>query len=165
MNDPGATANQKLVVGLGSSHGDDRAGWLVAELLQQHSWQGVEIHIAKSPADLLDWIDGINQLVICDACYGMGQVGDLHRWSWPSDAIADAELSGTHNFSLPTVLELANRLGRLPQEIEIWAIEGRNHSPHADVSPKVREAAQHLADTITRGAVLETWSRPESKQP
>lgn len=76
-----------LIVGIGSAHGDDQAGWLVIrqlqELLTADDGRGirgtsnavsefaelsVECRQAQSPVDLLDWIEGHETLHIVDAC-------------------------------------------------------------------------------------------------
>src|SRR5688572_26163325 len=48
-----------LVVGIGSDHGDDRVGWLVADALQTRAPADVSVRHAKTPLDLLDWLDEI----------------------------------------------------------------------------------------------------------
>ncbi len=139
-----------LVVGIGSAHGDDRVGWLVAEQLREFAGHHqFDLQIAKSPADLLDWVECNQRLVICDACHGLGQVGELRRWSWPAPEISEVSMSGTHNFSLPTVLALAEKLGRLPNEVVIWAIEGATCQSTTAMSPKVMEAVPTLVSRIT----------------
>lgn len=77
-----------LVVGIGSSHGDDQAGWQVIRQLKEwlltdsnarpapgstsdvfeHSGQQLELRQAQAPTDLLNWIDGQEILHIVDAC-------------------------------------------------------------------------------------------------
>ncbi|MBL8810115.1 MAG: hypothetical protein JNM43_08065 [Planctomycetaceae bacterium] len=77
-----------LVVGIGSSHGDDQTGWLVIHQLKE--WlspdsnarsdrdatadvferfgQRLELRQAQAPTDLLNWIDGQEILHVVDAC-------------------------------------------------------------------------------------------------
>ena len=62
-------------VGVGSSHGDDQVGWMVIQKLQEgSSGDSFDFRKAKSPADILDWIQDCERLVICDACHGLGTV-------------------------------------------------------------------------------------------
>jgi len=145
-----ATVASALIVGIGSAHGDDRVGWLVADQIREFADRNhFELRIAKSPADLLDWIQCDQQLVICDACHGLGQVGDLQKWLWPAPEIFKVTMSGTHNLSLPTVLDLAKNLGRLPNEVVIWAIEGAIGQSTAAMSPEVLQAVPKLVSRIT----------------
>ena len=49
------TRRPTLVVGVGSHHGDDQAGWLVADLLAASASEDVAVRKAKTPAEILDW--------------------------------------------------------------------------------------------------------------
>jgi hydrogenase maturation protease len=156
--------SRTLVVGIGSPHGDDQAGWLVAERLADDPGIGTEsvakgtkisnhppgiiVRQAKSPSELLDWLDGMDRLVICDACRGLGRVGELRSWRWPDHELADVSWSGTHDLSLPAVLALADRLGRLPPRVTIWSVEGASIGALAAVSPEVAEALPNLVEQI-----------------
>lgn len=142
-----------LIVGIGSSHGDDQAGWLVLdELTDLTSEKHSELRVAKSPADVLDWLGGneypIDRLVICDASHGAGQIGEIRRWDWPSADFSAVTMSSTHNLSLPNVLALAEQLGILPKQISIWTIEGSDRQSTNSLSPEVVKAVPQLVHRI-----------------
>ena len=138
-----------LVVGIGSPHGDDQLGWLVANGLAEIAEQErIVIRLAKSPVDLLDWIEGVQHLLIVDACRGSGSAGDIQRWAWPSPQLSEIKLSGTHDLSLPVVLALAERLGRLPGNVAIWAIEAANARAGETVSVKAMEAVSEVVQRV-----------------
>ena len=79
-----------LVVGLGSFHGDDQAGWLVIDSLWALGYPVRSARKATHPADLLDDLPAGRPLTVCDAVQhahqrGMGQrvihrsaTGDQH---------------------------------------------------------------------------------------
>ena len=46
-----------LIVGLGSHHGDDQAGWLVIDRLQERGYPTSRLVRLRKPADLLDVFD------------------------------------------------------------------------------------------------------------
>jgi len=46
------------------------------------------------------------------------------------------------------VLELAEKLGRLPQDVVVWAIEGATSNSNADMSPEMVVAIPKLVDQI-----------------
>ena len=94
---PGRT----LVVGIGSDQGDDRFGWLVAKSLPDQAAIGCEVRRAQSPGELLDWLDGVSRLVVCDACRGGGQLGQVRRCLWPCAEIEEQAFRGTHDMNLP----------------------------------------------------------------
>jgi hydrogenase maturation protease len=157
-----------LFVGIGSPHGDDRLGWHVAEAiaerLQERVLQQARIAVRKagSPADLLDWLEGIDRLVICDACRGGGPAGCTYRWTWPDRAIAQAHSSGSHDLGLASILELAQRLDCLPLMVIVWGIEAEVVKPH-DQLPSSGLSASPAARL---GGIVETiWSELCSSQP
>ena len=150
--------SRTLVVGVGSPQGDDQAGWLVADRLTAHhtdagSPPGWTVRRARIPLDLLDWLDGVDRLVICDACEALGEPGQLHCWTWPDPAIAACRSLTSHDFGLPSVLQMAGALGRLPRQVTIWGIEmtgsemnGREqpHEPALELHAAVARAVAEI---------------------
>ncbi len=139
---------QTLIVGIGSPHGDDQVGWEIAKQIPMKDSDRTCIRLARTPDDLLDWMDGVEQLLICDACQGASEVGSFHHWKWPSDQLQSIRWSGTHHVSLPAVLALAQQLGRLPATVHIWGVEIRNTQPGQSVSGPVLEGAVAVAKAI-----------------
>lgn len=142
-----------MIVGIGSPHGDDQIGWLAAEsLMQYRSEVDAVIKIAKTPSDLLDWLESDDpkpgRLVICDATSGAGRIGEIRVWQWPCSDLEDLAMSGTHNLSLYSILKLADQLDRLPAEVVIWTIEGRLSQANSEMSPRVVEAVRQITDNI-----------------
>lgn len=120
---------QIMIAGIGSPHGDDQAGWEVARKIERRNYNHVCVKLARTPADLLDWIDPAMDLLICDACQGAGEVGSVHQWEWPCGQLDEIRWSGTHQMSLVGVLALASQLGRLPKQVRICGVElDSNHS-------------------------------------
>ena len=144
-NRPHVSTPRTLIVGIGSPHGDDQAGWLVADRLSgELVHEAVAVRKATSPADLLDWVDDFERLIICDACRGMTRAGSLNRWMWPAGEIAEARWSGTHDLALPGALRLAAGLGRLPDPTVIWAVEGSSCDALAPLSAAIATAVPKL---------------------
>lgn len=122
---PDSSAN-KLFVGIGSPNGNDQVGWLAAhELTRQCRERGfaIDIRCAQIPVDLLDWMAGCEQLIICDACRFQGEPGTIYRWDWPELDLADARKGASHGWGLCEVLQLAQKLEQLPGSVVIWGIE------------------------------------------
>ncbi len=141
--------SRTLVVGVGSPHGDDQTGWIIAELLTKEleSSEAV-VRRAKAPVELFDWIDDFERLVICDACQGLGSVGDVGHWKWPAEELVAAGWSGTHDLPLPVILQLADRLGRLPPRVDIWSIEGAVAKPLTGLSPELQASVSTVVRQI-----------------
>ena len=147
------STNGRLLVGLGSPHGDDRLGWHIAELVESHDLSGLTIRRATSPSALIDWLEGVERLAICDACQGSGRAGTAHCWQWPDEALAPVRFRGSHDMGLAAVLGLADALGLLPARVTIWTIEGMAIRPvslqlDSDLSPAVLAAVPALVEQI-----------------
>ena len=143
---------QTLFVGIGSPHGDDRIGWRIADLLGTRMPPDISIRKAATPSDLLDWLEGIDRLIICDACLSRGGTPQdevhLHRWEWPTLEIAALRSAGTHAFGLPQVLQLAERLGTLPPDVTVLGLEGLCFDAFAELSPEVAAAIDSFIPKI-----------------
>ncbi len=112
-----------LLVGIGSSVGDDAVGWALAQRLGR--WElppGMRICIASSPVDLLGWLEGVDRLVICDALVGAPESGRLIFWRWPVPEVELERFWGSHDMTLPGVLELAAVLGQLPGDVRLVGV-------------------------------------------
>ncbi|MCA9010782.1 MAG: hypothetical protein KDB01_13620 [Planctomycetaceae bacterium] len=161
MNQP----RKILIAGIGSAHGDDQAGWLVAEHLAARIRDCGDIKIRKAmiPLDLLDWLDGVDILHVCDACEMTPCPEKLHRFTWvaaqwmKSDQCREADIhvrlrspgsGGSHDFGLIEVLRLAAETRQLPQQVIIWAVEGLDFNPEGTISSFARIAAGQAADAI-----------------
>lgn len=139
-----------LIVGLGSPHGDDQAGWLVIDCLHA---LGVERHVAKKaahPGDLWSWGESGRGLTVCDAGQIAGQPGRIGRWTWPEDRLEHARLGGTHDLPLADVLTLGRQTGCCPAVVEIWTIEGGQFAPLGPISPTVADSARRVAESLWR---------------
>lgn len=152
-----------LVVGVGSPFGDDRFGWHVADLLRSRLGQftpaadigPVEIRKAAAPHQLLDWLDDQQGLVLCDACRGSGEPGTVTRFEWPSTHVRGLRFSGTHEMPLPALLELAQRLGRLPRRVTIWGAEAQAATDGEQVPDRPLAAPTERAATRVAARIRE----------
>jgi hypothetical protein len=52
-------------------------------------------------------------------------------------SFASLRSTGSHDFGLIAVLELADRLGRLPSQVVVWCIEGRRFEIGQSLSPEL----------------------------
>ena len=143
------TRDKILIVGVGSAHGDDQAGWLVADELTRQIPDGsfVSVRKASVPLDLLDWLGNIKVLHLIDAIQDSGCGENVRRFRWlngqlichSSSAPESSMLNppagrSSHGFSVTDVLRLAEKTGLLPETIVVWAIPGSNYQPGAGIS-------------------------------
>ena len=129
-----------LVVGLGSPHGDDRAGWLLVERLRASQPSAVDAVALKTPLDLLDHLPGCRKLICVDGCVSSSPAGTITRRQWPNQALAESGSRSTHGVGLIEALRLADALDKLPAIVVIFTIEIEASGSADDISPSVRDA-------------------------
>lgn len=144
-----------LLVGLGSPYGDDQVGWLLVDAVHRLCPRGTGVRCARAPLQLLDWLDGVERLVICDASQGRGAVGSWRRWHWPAADLQSLRAQGSHDLGLAAALTLAETLGQFPTEVSIWAIEGAPSAgntvpPNGNLSVEVAQAVSRVAAIIAQ---------------
>ncbi len=140
-----------LVIGLGSPHGDDQAGWLVVKALHSRGWSDREARNISQPIDLIDTLPDPRPLLLCDAACGNGQVGCCRSWNWPEQDLPTRNPSGSHNLPLAGVLELARELKILNGPVELRTINGSAWNSFSDPCRDVAMAAEQLAAEIDGG--------------
>jgi hydrogenase maturation protease len=145
-------SSEVLIVGLGSSHGDDQAGWRVIERLHARGVSTGRARVAKTPTELCDWCRSDYRLTVCDASSGPGRPGMVRSWIWPDHALPVMR-SGTHDLPLGEVLELGKNLGCIPPQVRIWTVSGIQFEAGAEPSEQVLIAAHALADHLFGGLV------------
>lgn len=142
------------LIGVGSPHGDDQVGWKVAEAVQLLAGSACAVHRVASPLEILNRIDGVDWLGICDACRGSGIVGDWSSWSWPDERMSSREFAGSHDLGLNATLHLAARLGRLPPRVTIWGVEIGDCQPGDLITAAVMSAIPCVANAIVREILI-----------
>lgn len=136
-----------LVIGVGSPHGDDQAGWLVVGELQKRGWDMTEARQISQPIDLLDCLPTDRRLLLCDAAGGPTP-GNCRTWIWPMQLLPTRKRGGTHDLTLPDVLEYARGLKMLADSAELRTIDGTTWTPFSEPCNAVRNAAHLLATQL-----------------
>lgn len=137
-------------VGIGSPHGDDLAGWRVAAGLRERNLSGWDVHMAASPIDLLDWVRPDRPLWVADACRGDRAAREWQVWRWPTEELRVTWGGGTHDFSLPGVLSLGQRLGRLPNDVRLWGIWGGDFGVEGTPGDQLGRVVGEVVEEIVR---------------
>lgn len=145
---------RKCFIGVGSPHGDDQIGWLIADEVKSRFGNEMRVHRVRSPLEILDNLEDVDWLGLCDGCRGLGRLGEWKRWNWPVLHSVDSSFAGSHDFGLVATLHLARQLGRLPASVVIWGIEIGLVDPMSVVSSEVRLSIPRLIDAIQEELVL-----------
>lgn len=140
-----------LVIGAGNEDcGDDAAGLLVVRAIAARAVPGVTCQ--EAPPDGLALIDlwrGAPRVVVVDAsCSGCppGTVTRLDAIAAPLPAALRPFTS--HGFGIVETIELARALGRLPERLAVYAIEGTRFEPGDAPSPEVVAAVETVAGRV-----------------
>jgi len=118
----------------------------------------ISVRLATIPLDVLDWMDGVRRLHVVDACRSLHPAGKVHRLDWSILATNTANDSRdsalriggntTHDFGILEVLKLAEQTGRLPDEVVIWAIDGKRFELGDRITDEVEQVVSSVVDRI-----------------
>jgi hydrogenase maturation protease len=148
------------VIGIGNAwRNDDGAGLIVARLLD--GMEGVEVLEREGePTSLIDAWEGAGAVWLADAVSSGAEPGTIHRHDASAEPLpARLYDTSTHHFGLAEALELARALGRLPERVVVFGIEGASFDTGETISPEVQEAAARVAEAI-REEVAQSTRRP-----
>jgi hydrogenase maturation protease len=139
------------VVGVGNAYrGDDALGLVVAQELTGRLSPCVTILTrAGDMASLIeDWAEH-EALVIVDATEPMGTPGRIHRVDLATEELPRGlSLTSSHAFGITEAIDLARVLGRLPEQVVVYAVEGRCFDNGAPLSPEVAAAMGEVTERV-----------------
>jgi hydrogenase maturation protease len=138
-----------VIAGFGSPHGDDQAGWRLIEMLQQRPELPARVVAVREATELLEELGGCRKLVVVDACRCGGRMGTITRLEWPDPRIEQQHSHSSHGMGVCCALRLAERLGRLPPEVEVYGIEIAEWEPGHEITFEVLEAVKELDAVIS----------------
>ena len=134
-----------LILGCGNfDRADDAAGLLVIRKLRELGINAHE-HTGDSLALIEAWT-GESEVVVIDTIVSGAAPGQVRSWDARSARLAAGEFRcSTHDLGLAEAVELARTLGRLPEQLTLYGIEGACFTRGAPPSPEVSAAADRLA--------------------
>ena len=139
-----------IVIGVGNAwRGDDGCGLAVARRVAaagasaaEHEGDGVR---------LLELWAGSPRAVVVDAAASGAPPGTVHHFDAIAAPLPVAALrSSSHAFGVSDAIELARALGRLPDRLEVYGIEGSSFAAGARLTPAVATAVDNLAALLAR---------------
>jgi hydrogenase maturation protease len=139
---------QARIIGCGNlDRGDDAAGVLVARRLRA---LGIDAEEQSGESfSLMDSWQGFETVVVVDAICSDRAPGEVRIWDACASPLPKAALQcSTHAFGLYEAVELARTLDRLPDELLIYGIEGKQFAPGAKPSAEVKKAVELVAQQI-----------------
>ncbi len=140
-----------MVIGVGNGwRGDDGAGLAVARRVRELAPAGVEVREVEGDATaLVDAWSGAARVVVVDAAESGAPPGTVQRFDARSQPLPVRSLrSSTHAFGVSDAVELARALRRLPDRLDVYAIEGASFTAGERLSPAVERAVDELATAL-----------------
>jgi hydrogenase maturation protease len=140
-----------VVVGVGNAvRGDDAAGLAVAERVRARAPHGVDVvQCEQEPTRLLDAWAGADLALVVDASLSGTEPGTVQRFDATADAVpARTFRSSTHAFGIGDAVELGRALGRLPEQVIVFGIEGEDFGLGSGLSDRVAGAVDEVAETV-----------------
>ena len=147
------------MIGIGNAwRNDDGAGLAVARLLDAMLLDGVDVLEREGePTSLIDAWEGAAAVWLVDAVSSGAQAGSVHRHDASAEALpARLYDTSTHHFGLAEAVELARALGRLPEHVVVFGIEGASFDTGETLSPEVQAAAARVAEAIREEVAAST---------
>ena len=146
--------SSSIVIGVGSSHGDDQFGWAVVDDLQSRDIANVALCKCNHPIDVIERLQTYERVFLVDACTGMPPGQKLRRLSYSDarDRTLLHELPGrsSHEIGLFVTLRLADSLGKPTDRVVLWIGKGRDFQRMSDMSREMAVTTAECADAIDR---------------
>ena len=143
--------DRAALIGIGNRlRGDDGAGPELARHVVECAPGVAVLEHDGDPTGLIDIWDRRRLVVAVDAVAPAGRPGHVHRavvGDGPLPFIP-APAASTHALDLAGTIELARALGRLPERLVVYGVEGRRFELGDGLSPDVAAALVPLADAV-----------------
>jgi hydrogenase maturation protease len=139
-----------LVLGIGNDwRGDDAAGLEVARRLRATGVRAVERE--GDASGLLDAWYGERDVILVDAVHSGAVPGTIHHLDARARPLpAVLFRASTHHFGVAEAVELGRCLGRLPQRLELYGIEGGRFEAGRGLTPEVGGAVEDVTAELSR---------------
>jgi hydrogenase maturation protease len=141
-----------ILIGVGNGwRGDDGAGLAVARRVRELAPDGVEVREVEGDATaLVEAWSGADHVVVVDAAQSGAAAGTVQRFDARAQPLPVRSLrSSTHAFGVADAVELSRALGRLPDRLDVYAIEGASFTAGASLSRAVERAVAGLASELS----------------
>jgi hydrogenase maturation protease len=141
-----------VVIGVGNAYrGDDEAGLAVAQRLRATLHGADVLETDGEPTRLLDAWDGATLAIVVDAVHSHeAPAGFVHRFDIGPEGLQTVSPSSSHGMGPGEAVELGRALGRLPERLIVYGIEGHDFGEGAPMAPEVLTAIDEVVERIQR---------------
>ena len=140
------------ILGVGSYHGDDQAGWIVTDQLAAMKIPQVACSKLSTPFDLVEMLSEASTIHVVDAGFA-----DVPYSTMSLDCGNDTDRKlidtcayrGTHDFGIEHTLSLAESLGRPVDHVTLWLAMGESFEPNAPPSHRAQQSIDECVKRIS----------------
>ncbi|WP_405653366.1 hydrogenase maturation protease [Streptomyces sp. NBC_00019] len=140
------------VIGVGNEfRRDDGVGWAVLSRLRERPLPpGTRLATCDGdPGRLIGLWEGARLAVVVDAAHAHpGTPGRVHRLELDAELLPQPQTTSSHGLGLGEAVELARVLGRLPDHLVVYAVEGADSALGTGLSPAVADAVEPLVKAV-----------------
>jgi len=140
-----------VVIGVGNElRGDDGVGVAAVRRLEGTVSGDIRLETCEGePVALLETWAGCSKAIVVDAMQSGAEPGTIRRIAAHEEELpSELRRPSTHLLGVAEAIELARALGRLPEELVVYAIEGERFAAGDGLSPRVAAAAAEVAAAI-----------------
>lgn len=140
-----------LIVGVGNPfRGDDSAGVLVARFFKRCFGERVKVIGVEIAFDeLIQILESYDLVILIDAIKSEGKPGEIYRFRYGIDKIpVQLGFFSTHSVGLIEYVEIARVLGKLPGELIIYGIVGKDFNVGSSISREVKVSCKKIVREI-----------------
>jgi len=140
-----------LVIGVGNPlRGDDAAGPAVIQHLQNRlPPSAVTLQLDSDGVSLMEAWQGFGRVIVVDAAGSGAAPGAIHRFDAARTELPRGLFHySSHLFGVAEAVELARQLGRLPERLVVYGIEGAGFAYGEGLSAEVAAAVERVAHGI-----------------
>ena len=143
-----------VVLGVGNAfRGDDAVGLAVAERVRALAPELEVVVCEQEPIQLLDAWEGADLALLVDAVSSGAEPGTVHRLDATVEPVPATVFRGsTHAFGVAEVVELGRALGRLPDRLLVFGIEGAAFNAGDELTAAVAAAVEPLVAELLEEA-------------
>jgi hydrogenase maturation protease len=153
-----------VVIGIGNPwRRDDGAGTRVVELARDLLPRDVEVVESDGEgARLLEAWAGARAAFVADALHSGAPPGTVRRLEIGMDPLPSGHHGSTHAVGLGEAVALSRALGRLPERLVVYAVEGADYAAGSGLTPAAEAGARYAAQLLaTEVATILGRVRPE----
>lgn len=132
------------IIGVGNPmRGDDGVAAAVVKRLQAENIPAMAFDVDGT--ELMDMWAGETQVIMVDAAVSGAAAGTVHRFEAHEEELPQNFFRhSTHQFGVAEAVEMARVLGRLPENVIIYGVEGADFALGAGLSRDVERAVDEV---------------------